>query len=103
MAKKKVNSKAYNQMRDAIFGKEGEYQYFKGNAFIGTERASNAMRAGIREEVWDVLGTTREDKIGSNVSAIGDLEFILTNKIQSYYRQEEKIYNRLLQEVEKIR
>ena len=103
MAKKKVNSKAYNQMRNAIFGEEEAYQYFKGNAFIGTERASNAMRAGIREEVWEALGTSREDKVGSNVSAIGDLEFILQTKIQSYYRQEEKIYNRLLQEVEKIR
>ena len=87
MAKKKVNSKAYNQMRNAIFGEEEAYQYFKGNAFIGTERASNAMRAGIREEVWEALGTTREDKVGSNVSAIGDLEFILQDILLKVRKQ----------------
>lgn len=80
-AAKTVN---YNNMRDSIFGKEGEYQYFKGRAFQQyDDRAVNAMRAGIRQEIWKVAGTTKQNADGK-AQAMGGLEHILQQRIDEY-------------------
>ena len=90
-------------MRDSIFGREGEYQYFKGRAFQQyNDNAVNAMIAGIRQEIWKVVGTTKQSANGK-AEAMGDLESILQKKIDDYYVQEEKLYYRLVRVVERGR
>lgn len=106
MAKKKTLNKQlaqnYNLMRSSIFGKDGDYQYFKGRAFSNqrANRGSLAMRNSIREEVWSVLGTTPDDKTGY-AKAVGDLEAILNKKISDYYVQEKQLYERLIKVVDR--
>lgn len=93
----------YNNMRDSIFGKEGEYQYFKGRAFQQyDDGAVNAMRAGIRQEIWKVAGTTNQNADGK-AQAMGDLEYILQQRIDEYYIQEEQLYYKLVRVVERGR
>lgn len=93
----------YNNMRDSIFGKEGEYQYFKGRAFQQyDDRAVNAMRAGIRQEIWAVAGTTKQNADGK-AQAMGDLEHILQQRIDEYFIQEEQLYYKLVRVVERGR
>lgn len=96
LSNKDYGIKNYNLMEDAIFGKEMEYQYFKGAAFYHPEKTRKITPA-IRKEVDYVRRISKSGVIYKEDKHFyyKDLNRILDERIAEYEIREIGIFNEL--------